>query len=77
VKPLKIKEPKRFEAKPGDNFDTWWIIVEVYIRDQPEKFPKDQQTIDWIGSLMDRYAVAWHIQWIQETPSGKHPKLIT
>jgi hypothetical protein len=51
--------------------------MEVYIRDQPEKFPNDKRTIDWIGSLMDKYAAAWHIQWIKGTLSGKHPKLIT
>jgi hypothetical protein len=41
--------------------------MEVYIRDQPEKFPNDERTIDWIGSLMDRYAAAWHIQWLKGT----------
>jgi hypothetical protein len=52
-------------------------MVEVYIHDQPEKFPKDERTIDWIGSLMDRYAATWHIQWIKGTLTGKHRKLIT
>jgi hypothetical protein len=52
-------------------------MIEVYIRDQPEKFPNDKQTIDWIVSLMDKYAAAWHIQWIKGTLSGKHPKSIT
>jgi len=51
--------------------------VEVYIHDQPEKFPNDQRTIDWIGSPMDKYAAAWHIQWIKGTLSGKLPKSIT
>jgi hypothetical protein len=52
-------------------------MMEVYIRDQPEKFPNDERTIDWIGSLMDKYAAAWHIQRIRGTLSGKHPKSIT
>jgi len=52
-------------------------MVEVFIQDQAEKFPKDERTIDWIGSLMDRYAAAWHIQWIKGTLRGKHPKRIT
>jgi len=51
--------------------------MEVYNRDQPEKFPNDEHTIDWIGSLMDKYAAAWHVQWIKGTISGKHPKSIT
>jgi hypothetical protein len=76
-KPIKIKQPKRYEGKIGDDLDTWWIKMEVYIRDQPEKFPNDERTIDWIDSLMDKYAAAWHIQWIKGTISGKHPKLIT
>ena len=29
-------------------------MVEVFIQDQPEKFPTDEWTIDWIGLLMDR-----------------------
>jgi len=77
AKPIQIKEPKRFEGKIGDRFEDWWVMMEVYIQDQPEKFPNDRRTIDWIGSLMDKYAAAWHIQWIKGTVSGKHPKSIT
>lgn len=51
--------------------------MEVYIHDEPEKFPKDERTIDWIGSLMDKYAAAWYIQWIKGTVLGKYPKSIT
>jgi len=29
AKPIKIKEPKRFEGKLGDDFHTCWIMVEV------------------------------------------------
>jgi len=76
AKPIKIKEPKLFEGKPGEDFDTWWIMVEVYIHNQPEKFSKDERTLDWIGSLMDKYAAAWHIHWIKGTLAGKHPKSI-
>lgn len=76
MKPIKIKEPRKFEGKIGDDSETWWIMVEVYIHDQPEKFPKNKRTIDWIGSLMDRYGAAWHIQWIKGTMTGKHPKSI-
>jgi hypothetical protein len=72
-----IKEPKRFKCKVGDDVDTRWIMVEVYVHNQPKKFPKDERTIDWIGSLMDKYAAAWHIQWLGGTISGKHPKSIT
>jgi len=42
AKPIKIKEPKMCCGKPGEDFDTWWVLVQVYIEDQPEKFPKDQ-----------------------------------
>jgi len=45
--------------------------------DQPEKFPKDQRTIDWIGSLMDSYAASWHIKWLKGTLNGNHPKSMT
>jgi hypothetical protein len=37
-------------------------MVEVYAHDQLEMFPKDEQTIDWIGSLINIYAAAWHIR---------------
>jgi hypothetical protein len=36
-------------------------MVELYIYDQLEKFPKDEQTIDWIRSMMDQYAATWPI----------------
>jgi hypothetical protein len=77
AKPIKIKEPKKFYQKAGEDFDTWWVLVQVYIKDQPEKFPEDQRTIDWIGSLMDSYAASWHIQWLKGTLSGLHPKSMT
>jgi len=76
-KPIKIKEPKKFLGKPGEDFDTWWVLVQVYIKDQPERFPEDERTIDWIGSLMDSYAASWHIQWLKGTLSGLHPKSMT
>ena len=76
-RPIKIKEPKKFLGKPGEDFDTWWVLVQVYIKDQPERFPEDERTIDWIGSLMDSYAASWHIQWLKGTLSGVHPKSMT
>jgi len=51
--------------------------MQVYIENQPEKFPKDEITIDWIGSVMDKYAAAWYIQWIKGTFNGTHPKSLT
>jgi len=42
AKPIKIKEPKKFGGKPGEDFDTWWVLIQVYIQGQPEKFPKDE-----------------------------------
>jgi len=77
AKPIKIKEPKKFFGKPGEDFDTWWMLVQVYIEDQLEKFPKDERTIDWIRSLMDSYAASWHIQWLKGTLVGLHPKSMT
>jgi len=77
AKPIKIKEPKKFYGKAGVDFDTWWVLVQVEIRDQPEKFPEDERTIDWIGSLMDSYAASWHIQWLKGTLSGLYPKSMT
>jgi len=53
------------------------VLVQVHIEDQPEKFPKDQRTIDWIGSLMESYAASWHIQWLKGTLNGTHPKSMT
>ena len=29
AKPIKLKEPKKFFGKPGEDFDTWWVLVEV------------------------------------------------
>ena len=71
---IQLKEPKPFEGKPWEDFDTWWVLVQVYIEDQPEKIPKDQRTINWIGSLTDKYAAAWHIQWLEGTLNGVHPQ---
>jgi hypothetical protein len=74
AKPIKIKEPINFFGNASEDFDIWWILVQVYIEDQPEKFPKDEWTIDWIGLLMTSYAASWHIPWTKGTLSGAHPK---
>jgi hypothetical protein len=76
-KPIKIKEHKNFYGNACQDFDTWRLLVQVYIEDHPEKFPKDEQTIDWIGSLMDSYAASWHIQWIKGILAGLHLKSMT
>jgi len=39
--------------------------------------PIANNTIDWIGSLMNKYAAAWHIQWLKGTLNGTHPKSMT
>jgi hypothetical protein len=61
AKPIKIEEPKIFYGNTGEDFDTWWVLVQVYIEDQLEQFPKDERTIDWIGTLMDGSASCWQI----------------
>jgi hypothetical protein len=33
------------EGKSGDDFETWWILIQVYIDDQPEKFPKNKEPL--------------------------------
>ena len=77
AKPIKNKEPKKFFGKAGEDFDTWWVLVQVYIRDQPERFPEDERTINWISSLMESYAGSWHIQWLKGTLAGTYPKSMT
>jgi hypothetical protein len=48
-----------------------------YIKDQPEQFPGDERTVQWIGLMMDKYAAAWHMQWIRGTMSELHPKTMS
>jgi len=76
AQPIKIMESKKFYRNAGKDFDTWWVLVQVYIEDQPDNFPKDNRAIDWIGSLMDSYAAFWHIQWIEGTLTGLHLKSV-
>jgi len=53
------------------------VLVQVYLENQPEKFPKDERTIVWIGFLIDGYSASRHIQWLQGTLAGTHPKSMT
>jgi hypothetical protein len=77
AKPLKIKEPKKFYGNAGGDIHTRSVLVQVCIEDPPEKFPKDERTIDLIGFLMDGNAASWHIQWIKGTLTGIDPKSMT
>jgi len=77
AKPIQIMEHKRLEGKHPEDFDTWWVTMQVYVEDQPEHFPQDERTIDRISSWMDIYAAAWHIHWIEETSDGTYPESST
>lgn len=74
VKPIKLKDPYPFEGKAGDDFETWWIIVQTLIQDQPEKFDETGRTINWVGGLLKKYAAAWHVQWERQVLAGKFPR---
>jgi len=74
VKPMKLKDPYPFEGKPGDDFEAWWIMVQTFIQDQPEKFDETGRTINWVGGLLEKYAAAWHIQWERQALAGTFPR---
>jgi hypothetical protein len=74
AKPIKLKDPYPFEGKAGEDFDAWWIIVQTFIQDQPEKFEDSGRTINWIGGFLKKYAAAWHVQWERQALAGKFPR---
>jgi hypothetical protein len=74
MKPIKLKDSYPFEGKPGDDFETWWIMVQTFIQDQPEKFDNTGRTINWAGGLLKKYAAAWHVQWERQALAGKFPR---
>jgi len=72
VKPIKLKDPKPFEGNPGDDFDDWWVMLETFIHDQPEKFEDSGRTINWVGGFLQKYAGAWHVQWERKALAGQY-----
>jgi hypothetical protein len=74
VKPIKLKDPKPFEGNPGDDFDDWWVMLETFIHDQPEKFEDPGRTINWVGGFLQKYAGAWHVQWERKALAGEYPR---
>jgi len=74
VKPIKLKDPKPFEGNPGDDFDDWWVMLETFIHDQPEKFDDPGRTINWVGGFLQKYAGAWHVQWERKALAGHYPR---
>jgi len=74
VKPIKLKDPKFFEGNPGDDFDDWWVMLETFIHDQPEKFEDPGRTINWVGGFLQKYAGAWHVQWERKALAGHYPR---
>jgi len=74
VKPIKLKDPKPFEGNPGDDFDDWWVMLETFIHDQPEKFEDSGRTINWVGGFLQKYAGAWHVQWERKALAGQYPR---
>ena len=74
VRPIKLKDPKPFEGNPGDDFDDWWVMLETFIHDQPEKFEDPGRTINWVGGFLQKYAGAWHVQWERKALAGHYPR---
>jgi hypothetical protein len=74
VKPIKLKDPKPFKGNPGDDFDDWWVMLEKFIHDQPEKFEDPGRTINWVGGFLHKYAGAWHVQWGRKALAGHYPR---
>jgi len=74
IKPIKLKDPKPFEGNPGDDFDDWWVMLETFIHDQPEKFEDPGRTINWVGGFLQKYAGAWHVQWERKALAGHYPR---
>jgi len=74
VKPIKLKDPKPFEGNPGDDFDDWWVMLETFIHDQPEKFEDPGRTINWVGGFLQKYAGAWDVQWERKALAGHYPR---
>jgi hypothetical protein len=54
VKPIKLKDPYTFEGRPGEDFGAWWIIVQTFIQDQPEKFDNSGRTRNWLGGFLKK-----------------------
>jgi hypothetical protein len=65
---------KPFEGNTGDDFEAWWVILEMFLHDQPEKFEDPRYTIIWVGSVLTKHAGAWHVQWERHAVAGKHPR---
>jgi hypothetical protein len=42
TKPITFTDPINFFGNAGEDFDTWSILVQVYIEDQPENLQKDE-----------------------------------
>jgi len=74
VQPIKLKDPKPFEGNPGDDFDDWWVMLETFIQNQPEKFEDPGRTINWVGGFLQKYAGAWHVQWERKALAGQYPR---
>jgi hypothetical protein len=74
IRPIKLKDPKPFEGNPGDDFDDWWVMLETFIHDQPEKFEDPGRTINWVGGFLQKYAGAWHVQWERKALAGYYPR---
>jgi len=74
VRPIKLKDLKPFEGNPGDDFDDWWVMLETFIHDQPEKFQDPGRTINWVGGFLQKYAGAWHVQWETKALAGHYPR---
>jgi len=71
VKPIILKDPYPFEGKPGEDCDAWWVIIQTFIKDQPEKFHDTKRTINCVGGLLKKYAAPWHVQWDRQALARK------
>jgi len=53
VKPIKLKDPYPLKGKCGEHFDGWWVLVQTFIHDHPEKFEEKGRISNLIGAVLN------------------------
>jgi uncharacterized coiled-coil protein SlyX len=70
IKPIEYKTPATFAGDGKTDFDTWWISVKRFIRNEDDRFRDDEHKVGWVGSIVTGKALAWWNGWMKRVDKG-------
>ena len=70
IKPIEYKTPATFSHDSKVDFDSWWISVKRYIRNEEDRFKDNDHKVGWVGTIVGGKVLTWWDGWMKRVDKG-------